>query len=98
MAPTRLDQVLEALAEQEAVRYAAVTSGRGETVAEAGDVPREAGRDVPEATVPRAAGGDGHGARMMAQVGEGKLLHVGTDEPLSRAELRQLRSAVASIT
>lgn len=93
---SQVDRVLDALVEQEAVHYAVVTSRGGNTVAEAGDVPERTGGDSLEATVSGASGIGRCRVRMMVEVGEGKILHVGTTQRLPGPEVRQLRSVVAS--
>lgn len=89
-------RVLDALVEQEAVQYAAVTSPGGKVVAEAGDLPRDPADEAPEATVHGTAGDAAPSVRSLAEVGEGKILHVGTSRRLPGPELRQLQSVVAS--
>jgi phytoene/squalene synthetase len=91
-----LDQVLDALVEQEVVRYAAVTSPGG-TMAEAGDLPAPPSEDDPvEASLNGAAEALKVPARAMVEVGDGCILQLGTTEALPEEELQQLRSVVAS--
>lgn len=96
MTATALDRVLDALVEQDAVRYAVVTARGGSTVAEAGDVPRRDTPDTPEATVAGGSGAVETPVRTMVEVGQGRILHVATTEELPGPEVRQLRSVVAS--
>lgn len=97
MTASKIDRILDALVEQDAVRYATVTDRGGNTVAEAGDLPTPA----PEATSPEAVleGGSGTleaAVQTMVEVGDGRILQLGTTEELPEDELRQLRSLVAS--
>lgn len=92
---SRIDRVLDALVEQEAVDYAAVTSGSGEAVAEAGDLPE--GDDDLEAGVAAASWDVPSRIRTMVEVGGGKVLHLGLARRLPTEELRQLRSAISSV-
>lgn len=93
LTPSRVQRVLGALVEQEAVDYAVVTGRTGNPLAEAGDVPDEGREPVAEGFVP---GSPGPGFRTMVEVGRGRILPVGTTSRLQGDEVRQLRSVVTS--
>lgn len=95
MTPSRVQRVLGALVDQEAVDFAVVTCQAGDALAEAGDVPEERRWDVPKGVVRESAG---FGFRTLVEVGDGKILHVGTTQRLPVPEVRALRSVVASAT
>lgn len=99
MTASAIDRVLDALTEQDAVRYAVVTTRGGNTVAEAGDLPSPGERDTGDSPGTSLSGGsEAVQARVqtMVEVGEGRILHVGTARELPEPELQQLRSVVAS--
>lgn len=96
MTASKIDRVLGALVEQEAVRYAVVTGRDGDDIAQAGDLPRRDGSGSAEAAVGGGSGAVETPVRTMVEVGEGRILHVGTTRELAGRDLRQLRSVVAS--
>lgn len=96
LTPSKLERVLDALTEQDAVRYAVVTSPGGNVHAEAGDLPDREGPGSPEPAVAGGSGAVETPVRTLVEVGEDRVLHLGTTAEFHEEELRQLRSVVAS--
>lgn len=96
MTAPQLDRVLDALAEQDAVRWAAVTTRGGTTVAEAGDLPERPQGDPGESPLTGGSAALEASFQSLVEVGDGRLLQLGTTEELPEDELRQIRSVVAS--